>query len=134
MGAPRERGFTLIEVVVAFVLLSLVLATSFQIFTTGLARAGALDDRSRALAVAQSQLSLAGMDQPLKEGESRGETEDRRFRWTTTITPSDDRPDPSRPVQSAFALFHVAVRVDWQGPDQHDHSLALATLGLGMRQ
>ena len=45
----RQSGFTLVEIVVAFVMLSLVLATSYQIFTTGMQRAGDLEDSSRAL-------------------------------------------------------------------------------------
>lgn len=133
MRPDTQRGFTLIEVVVAFVLLSLVLATGFEIFTTGLARAGALDERSRALAVAQSQLDLAGMEQPLRVGETRGESEDRRFRWTTTVALSDEGADPSQPLQSMYALYRVGVRVDWRGTDERDQSLELATLDLGMR-
>ncbi len=134
MRPSTQRGFTLIEVVVAFILLSLVLATAFEIFTTGLARAGMLDERSRALAVAQSQLDLAGMEQPLEEGGSHGESMDGRYRWTTTITHSDEGADPSRPLQSMYALYRVAVRVDWRGADEREHSLDLATLGLGMRK
>jgi prepilin-type N-terminal cleavage/methylation domain-containing protein len=48
----RARGFTLIEVVVAFVLLSLVLATSYEIFSSGFARVADLEDYSRATVVA----------------------------------------------------------------------------------
>ena len=84
-SAKREAGFTLIEVVVAFVVLSLVLAVVFEIFSTGLARASELDERSRALVVAQSKLALAGLEEALKDGESQGESEDRRFHWTVAV-------------------------------------------------
>ncbi len=134
MRATGQRGFTLIEVVVAFVLLSLVLATGFEIFTTGLARASMLEERSRALAVAQSQLDLAGEEQALQEGETRGESRDGRFRWTTTITRSDAGADPSQPLQSLYALYRVAVRVDWRGANGREQALDLATLGLGLRK
>ena len=62
----RQRGFTLIEVVAAFVLLAVVLGMAFEVFSAGLARAGQLEDRSRALAIAQSQLALTGVEQVLK--------------------------------------------------------------------
>ena len=48
-------GFTLLEVVVAFVLLALTLVTVFQIFSTGLARPAEHDEHSRSLERAQSR-------------------------------------------------------------------------------
>src|SRR6266702_3782780 len=92
--AKRAAGFTLIEVVVAFVLLTLILATSFEIFTTGFARAGLLEEQSRALVIAQSRLAAAGVEETLKEGETRGESEDRRFQWTQSIRRSDEGSAP----------------------------------------
>jgi general secretion pathway protein I len=128
-----EAGFTLIEVVVAFVLLGLVLSVGFEIFSRGLARAGALEERSRALEVARSHLADAGVEQPLQEGVSQGDSEDRRFHWTTTVTAFDPSADPSHPTLTAYQLYHVQVRVDWRGADGQDHALALSTLGLGAR-
>ncbi len=128
-----SRGFTLIEVVVAFVLLGLVLSTGYEVFSEGLARAGALEERSRALEVARSQLDDAGMEQPLKEGTAQGEAEDPRYHWTTTITPYEVGTDPLHPVVTAYRLFHVEVKVDWHGEDGKDHALMLSTLGLGPR-
>jgi general secretion pathway protein I len=128
----RPRGFTLIEVVVAFVLLALVFSVGFEIFSDGLARAGALDERSRALEVARSRQAVAGMEEPLKEGQSQGESADPRFRWTTTVTPFDVAHDPSQPqVMAAYALYRVETRVDWRGADEKDRTLAVATLALG---
>jgi general secretion pathway protein I len=127
----RARGFTLIEVLVAFVMLALIMVTAFEIFSTGMSRAGALAERAEALAVAQSRLAIAGMEEPLAEGAASGETEDRRYRWTTTIVRSQEGMDSPQPALSAFVLYHVAVRVDWRGGDARDHTLALATLDLG---
>lgn len=128
----RQAGFTLIEVVVAFVLLALVFSVGFEIFSGGLARAGALDERSRALEVARSRQAVAGMEEPLKEGQSQGESADPRFRWTTTVAPYDVARDPSLPpMVAAYALYHIETRVDWRGADAKDHTLALATLALG---
>ena len=117
----------------AFVLLSLVLMTAFELFSTGMSRAGDLDDRSRALALAQSQLAAAGTEELFKEGQLQGESDDRRFRWTTLTTRSDEGQDPSRPVQAPFILFRVDVRVDWRTAAGRDQSISLATLGLGQR-
>ena len=88
MSRRREQGFTLIEVVVAFVLLALVMSTAFEIFSAGLARAGQLEERSRALVVAQSRLASVGVEETLKESETF-------WRWQT-------RPIVSRRVGDAY--------------------------------
>lgn len=132
--AIRARGFTLIEVVVAFVLLGLVLSTAFELFSQGMTRAAALEERSLALEVARSHLAEAGMEDPLKPGIDQGDSQDPRFRWTTTVTPYDVSSDPAHPVQTAYALYKVDVKVDWHGGDGKDHSLSLESLRLGSRQ
>jgi general secretion pathway protein I len=129
----RERGFTLIEVVVAFVLLALVLVTAFEVFATGMSRAGDLDDRSRALAVAQSRLAAAGTEELFREGQTQGDSEDRRFRWTTLVTRSEEGQDPARAVQAPFILFRVDVRVEWRTGAGRDQDLVLSSLGIGQR-
>jgi general secretion pathway protein I len=131
--AKREGGFTLIEVVVAFLLLSVVLATGFEIFSSGMSRAGDLADRSEALAIAQSKLAAAGTEELLREGQTQGDSEDRRFHWSVSIQPSEEGQDPRLPVQSPYLLYRVGVRVDWQGARGGDQSVELATLALGQR-
>ena len=69
-SVKREVGFTLIEVVVAFALLGLILAASFEIFTTGMARAADLDDYSAAIDVAQSKLAAVGAYGKIQEGDT----------------------------------------------------------------
>lgn len=128
----RAAGFTLIEVVVAFVLLSLVLATGFEVFTTGMRRAGDLDERARALSVAQSKLAAAGTEQPLKEGQFQGQSDDGKYRWTLAIARSaEGAQDPNMPLQSAYGLYRIDVSVAWRGGDGRDQTLSLATLELG---
>lgn len=125
-----QRGFTLIEVVVAFVLLTLVLSVSFEIFTRGMVRAGDLDDRSRALVVAQSRLALAGVDEALKEGVTSGESEDRRYQWSVTVRRADELAagaDGKAP-SSTYALYRVDVHVGWRAGDGRDQALDLGTL------
>ena len=127
-----QRGFTLVEIVVAFVLLSLVLVTSFEIFTGGMRRASDLEDYSRALLVAQSKLAAAGTEEALKEGDAQGDAEDRRFHWALAIRRTEEgAPQPGQPNNNPYALYRVEVGVSWTGADTRDHSLALATLILG---
>lgn len=128
----RARGFTLIEVVVAFLLLSIVMATGFELFTTGMRRASDLEERSKALVIAQSRLATASVEQQLKEGVANGQTDDGKYQWTMTIAKSDEgKADPNQPIQTAYGLYRIDVVVKWRGADERDHSLELATLELG---
>src|SRR5687768_3071268 len=130
----RARGFTLIEVVVAFVLLSTVLALGFEIFSDGLRRTGELEDRSRAVAVAQSRLASAGLEETLAEGQLRGQAEDPRFQWTLSIARSPESDGTAgQPLSSAYVLYRVEARVDWTGGDQRPRSYTLATMRIGPR-
>jgi general secretion pathway protein I len=131
--ATREAGFTLIEVVVAFVLLTLVLSVSFEIFSTGFSRTAQLEDQSRALLIAQSRLAAAGVEEMLKEGETHGDSEDHRFQWTVSVTRSDEGTDPSKPQPGVYQLYRIDVIVTWQGGDDRHRQLALSTLGLWTR-
>jgi general secretion pathway protein I len=131
----RQRGFTLIEIVVAFVLLALVLGVSFEIFSKGMARAGELDDRARALVVAQSRIAATGAEEAIKEGVTSGATDDRRFDWTVTVRRSDELAAGAdgKPPTSAYALYRVDVHVAWRSADAREHALDLATLAVGAK-
>ncbi|HET7728791.1 MAG TPA: prepilin-type N-terminal cleavage/methylation domain-containing protein [Usitatibacter sp.] len=130
----RERGFTLVEIVVAFVLLSAVLMTGFEIFSQGLRRAGDLEDEARALVIAQSKLAAAGTEERFNDGSWQGQSEDGRFRWTLTIARTDEgSAGPGQPINNAYQLFRVDIRVEWTTLDSRTRSIELATLGLGSR-
>ena len=130
----NEKGFTLIEVLVAFVLLALVLGTAFEIFSTGLARASELENHSRALVIAQSRLAATGLEEALKEGDTQGESADRRFHWVASVRKLEEGVDPANPAPSIYAMYRVDVRVAWTGGDTRERSLSLATVTLGQRQ
>jgi general secretion pathway protein I len=132
LATRPQRGFTLVEVVVAFLLLSLVLATGFELFTSGMRRAIDIEERSQALAIAQTQLAGTGIEQPLKEGSASGQSEDGKYRWTVTVARSQEgAPEGNQPLQTAYGLYRIEVVVAWRGADERDHTFSLATLELG---
>jgi general secretion pathway protein I len=135
MNSPRARqsGFTLVEVVVAFVLLTLVLAVGFELFSTGMMRSGELAERSQALAVAQSQLALTGAEAALQDGQAQGESANGRYHWSTTVMHTDEGQDPKLAMSSTYLLYRVDVRVDWTASSGRAQSLSLATMALGQR-
>ena len=110
----RRRGFTLLEVLVAFAVLAVALGVAFEIFSTGLRGARSSDALTRAVLIAESRLALVGTEIELKLGETRGETDD-GVRWRVDIrerTPPEGDDErvvtPSLPV-----LREVVVTVSW---------------------
>jgi general secretion pathway protein I len=86
-GAPaRQRGFTLLEVLVAFAILALSLGVLIHIFSTGLDNLALGGQYSRAILLAQSRLAALGVEEPLAAGGSSGEFGD-GYRWHVTVTP-----------------------------------------------
>jgi general secretion pathway protein I len=116
-----ERGFALIEILVAFVILALGLGA----ISTGVVVAMRSDARTQvnrtALRVAQSRLEAAGISEALAPGTREGLVAD-KFRWRQTVTElrpaSDTRPGQgARPalVNGALKSFWVEVAVEAPG-------------------
>ena len=69
------RGFSLLEVLVAFTILAMLLAALFQVFSAGLHAARSGDRYTRATVIAQSQIAALGVESPLQEGITSGTTD-----------------------------------------------------------
>ena len=85
MGARHTaQGFTLIEVLVAFMILALSLSVLFRIFSGGLNNVAVAGDYAQAVLVAESQLAVVSRSEPLVAGQTYGESGE-RFRWRRII-------------------------------------------------
>lgn len=89
ISRARCRGFSLLEVIVAFTILAMVLGALFQTFSSGLRAAETGDRYTRAVVIAQSMLATYGADDLLIEGVTDGMVDD-EFRWRVTISPYVD--------------------------------------------
>lgn len=106
-----NRGFTLLEVLVAFVILALVLGALFQSFNSSLSAAHLGDRYSRALIIAQSKLAALEAEYMLAEGVTTG-TDDGTFHWRITITPYTD--DLLQEISAPVEPMAVDVTVFWE--------------------
>jgi len=120
-----QFGFSLLEVLVAFSILSLSLGVLMRIFSGDGRLAGMAEDHSRAIVVAESLLANAGVEAPLQPGVFSGEF-DRQFGWTLRVTPFI-QPDVAQQEQQPFKPYWVELTVEW-GENRESRSFTLSTL------
>jgi general secretion pathway protein I len=122
------RGFSLLEVVVAFAILALSLGVLYQIFSSAAQRATLLQEYNRAVLLGESKLARIGAEQALVAGSRTGEF-DERYRWTSLIEPV---PTQARGGHQRVSIrpYRVTVEVDWGKRDQ-PRSVAFTTIRLG---
>jgi general secretion pathway protein I len=132
-----QQGFSLLEVLVAFVILALVATALFGLFGGALRNASASEEWSRALLVAQSRLAEAANVQPLREGTTAGTEPDGRIAWQSVVAPyipPDANPDLERASETMTTrLFRITVDLRYAGDDGRDRTLSLSTVRLGAR-
>lgn len=117
MSTPgAHRGYTLIEVLVAFAVLAGALTLLLGILTGAGRQVRWADEAGRAALHAQSLLDTAGIGEPLQPGQREGEFEDGRYRWTLAVEPWRDPalPVPSQPLDpGAPQLMRLELDVRW---------------------
>jgi general secretion pathway protein I len=122
-GSHKAGGFTLIEVLVAFMILIISLSVLFRIFSGGLRNIALSGDYARALLVAEAQLAAAGVSKPLAEGETFGESGE-HYRWRLWVERHIPWEDGEHRSGSVLA-YRVTVEVDWdQGLRKHQINLS----------
>ncbi|MCB1849338.1 MAG: prepilin-type N-terminal cleavage/methylation domain-containing protein [Gammaproteobacteria bacterium] len=123
-----QRGFTLLEVLVAFVLLGLTLGVILQIFSTGLRNTTAASHYTQAAIIADSRLALLGQQLPLVEGESEG-TEG-EYSWHMSVVPHLETEESEEAINQRYQLFAITLRVRWRD-GAGEPELQFDTLRLG---
>ncbi len=125
-----ERGFTLLEVLVAFIIAALALGALTQGVAGGLQSARVAAHYQEALSRARSR--LATLDASLQPGEQRGD-DGGGFAWRVLVQPTATAgaPRPSDPLRAGRAvLYAVRVEVAWR-MDGGRSEVALMTQRLG---
>lgn len=128
----KQRGFSLLEILVAFSILALSLGVLMQIFSGSLRNADVTRDQAQAVALAQSLLALTGIEATLTAGERAGVL-DEKFRWLLRVNPfvQEPRTGETEAVRSPrlLDLWEVTVQVAWGGDSRlPERAFTLTTL------
>lgn len=124
----QDRGFTLLEVLVAFIIAALALAALTQGAASGLRSVRVSGHVQEAVSRARSRLAAIGHGVPLQPGDQEGD-DGGGFRWRLRVAPAatterSERNEP-RPV-----LYDVAMTIEWR-MDGGVRQVALSTQRLG---
>jgi general secretion pathway protein I len=132
-------GFTLLEVLIAFVITGLALTTLFSLELTGLRATRSASRLEQAVSRANSHLALAVHADPLVAGDWRGD-DGSGFEWHLSVAPiksitvrPDYRPTTSMADNFAVTLYAIAVRITWLEDGPHEVRLDTEQIGSDTR-
>ncbi|OQX12961.1 MAG: general secretion pathway protein GspI [Thiothrix lacustris] len=111
-----NKGFSLLEVLVAFVVMGLVVGVLLQLFGSSMRSVALADEYSFAIQVAESRLAAVGNEIEVEEGNVSGEEQDSGYRWEVQMSPLE----PSEALEKlpvTLQLYRVEVVVTWKSGD-----------------
>lgn len=121
-----ESGFTLLEIIIALVILGIGFALAMELLATGVRSAKASEDYTQAILLARQKMAEIAATRNLEGSADAGEFGG-GFRWASEIQPLPQEED--MPVQ----LYQVRVRIAWPGRRGGEKSLDLYSLRIAGR-
>ena len=106
-----DRGFTLFEVIIAFVIMALILGATFDTFSTGFRQAALTGHYAGAVVRAESQMALFDHSEPLDVGVRTGRF-DQHYTWRTNVSPVIEE-DAEAPEEGTYRLYNIAITIFW---------------------
>jgi general secretion pathway protein I len=124
----RQSGYSLIEVLVAFSILAMALTVLLKIFSAGLRNVDAASEYAQAVSIADAELAVPGVLEPLQPGITEGE-EDGGYYWVRDV--SEFRP-VNRPdyVDTPVLPYLISVEVTWSA-GRGERTVRLDTIRIG---
>jgi prepilin-type N-terminal cleavage/methylation domain-containing protein len=124
LARGAARGFTLLEALIAIVILAVSLSVLMPSHSAGLRALAVVDEHLQARLLAQSVLAEWPHDRALRAGTTRGSFE--RFAWTLSVAPLEDEQPQDTPV-GGWVLYRLALVVSWG----NNRRIELQTLRMG---
>jgi general secretion pathway protein I len=136
--APADAGFTLLEVMIAFVIAAFAMSLLYQGATGGLAASASAARTEEAISLAKSHLAVIGRGQGIAQQESGG-VDGGGFEFHLHVAPigtrqltltDSDRANDAKPT--AAILYDVLVTESWKDAGR-THQVALGTHRLNVQ-
>lgn len=126
-STSRQAGFSLLEVLVAFVILALSLGVLMRLVSTSLGNIARAEHATQAVTVAQSVLARLGTDSPLTEGAQDGEAG--AYRWIARVVREGESGMALEGIDAPF-LYRIDIEVFLTDSDSNAPLFGLNTLRL----
>ena len=125
LSISRTRGFTLVEILVAFMMLALVGGALLQLFQGGMRNIDSSRHYTYASLLARSKLTELMAIPNLTEGIESGRFDD-TYRWSLQLTPYVEDNDEPLPDARARAL-RADLKVQWDTEGEYRLTTLLLT-------
>lgn len=125
----RQQGFSLLEILVAFSILSVSLGVLMQIFSSGMRSVQMASTYSQAADLAETILALSGTEWPVDGGGRNGDTNG--FQWTLNVVPYQFT-DLISPPQN-IDIYQTTAIITWSDIGGN-HEIALSSLRLAAKK
>jgi general secretion pathway protein I len=120
---PRQRGFSLLEVIAAIAILGIAFAALMQVAGSSMRLAANAAERTEASLRARSLLDGAFAMEPLKPGDTSGSF-DNRYAWHLVVSPWQPADQPA--ADNGPRLFRLDLTVSWGARSAQFSTLRLA--------
>ena len=123
----RQHGFTLIELIAAFVIFALGFGVMLQILGDSIRTTRQAQQSTQAALYAQSLLDAQGVGEALKEGASSGDFDD-TYHWQLNVVRYQPQVTAGSGMSPAMAtpgqpeLFQLELTVSWGGQYLQHHA------------
>ncbi len=128
--ARNSGGFTLLEVMLAFVIFALSFATVLEIMAGSMRSVRRASDDTQVALLAQSIIDLVGTEIPIEEGQFNGSAMD-RYDWNMGIYLYAASDEDVRTLElaelSGIELYQVDLDINWQA-GRRDRSVHFSTI------
>jgi len=122
-----QRGFSLLEILVAFVLMAIAIGMLLSIFSAGLRNANVAEGYTNAVQIAESVMARVGPEIPLQPGQLSG-VEDEKYRWDLIVDTFDLTTATIDTQVIPAQLYMATVTVSWASEAEGGRQFELAQL------
>ena len=125
----NQKGFSLLEILIAFCMLAISLGILLKIFSAGVNTAIVSEDYTAAVQIAESLMAKTGLESALLPSQDSG-TENEKYEWQVTVSPYMFNPGNIDETSLTVVLFKVKVVVSWDIGKSKSRQIELTTLKL----